>query len=127
MRRTRTTLLLSLATLAAFALGCATKSNDAQLATTIKAEMFSDPQTKDSGLQVAVKDGVVTLSGTVPSDAARYEAYKLATTTPESERPNRRASSRGAHANRRSNDRRRASGRNAGSGSCRNAGAPQFA
>ncbi len=82
MRRTRTALLLSLATLAAFALGCARKADDAQLATTIKAQMFSDPQTKDSGLQVAVKDGVVTLSGTVPSDAARYEAYKLATTTP---------------------------------------------
>lgn len=82
MRRTRTALLLSLAMLAALALGCANKANDTQLATTIKAEMFSDPQTKDSGLQVAVKDGVVTLSGTVPSDAARYEAYKLATTTP---------------------------------------------
>lgn len=82
MRRTRNALLLSLATLAALALGCATKPNDAQLTTSIKAQMFSDPQTKDSGLQVAVKDGVVTLSGTVPSDAARYEAYKLATTTP---------------------------------------------
>ena len=82
MRRTRTALLLSLAALAAFALGCARKADDAQLATTIKAQMFSDPQTKDSGLQVAVKDGVVTLSGTVSSDAARYEAYKLATTTP---------------------------------------------
>lgn len=82
MRRTRTALLFSLATLAALALGCANKTNDAQLATNIKAQMFSDPQTKDSALQVAVKDGVVTLSGTVPSDAARYEAYKLATTTP---------------------------------------------
>jgi len=82
MRRTRTALLLSLAALAALALGCARKADDAQLATTIKAQMFSDPQTKDSGLQVAVKDGVVTLSGTVSSDAARYEAYKLATTTP---------------------------------------------
>lgn len=82
MRRTRTALLLSLAALAALALGCARKADDAQLATTIKAQMFSDPQTKDSSLQVAVKDGVVTLSGTVSSDAARYEAYKLATTTP---------------------------------------------
>lgn len=82
MRRTRIALLISLAAVAVFAIGCARKSDDAQLATTIKAEMFSDPQTKDSGLQVAVKDSVVTLSGTVPSDAARYEAYKLATTTP---------------------------------------------
>lgn len=82
MSRTRTALFLSLVALAALALGCARKADDAQLATTIKAQMFSDPQTKDSGLQVAVKDGVVTLSGTVSSDAARYEAYKLATTTP---------------------------------------------
>ena len=82
MRRTRIALLISLTAVAVFAIGCARKSNDAQLATTIKAEMFSDPQTKDSGLQVAVKDSVVTLSGTVPSDAARYEAYKLAATTP---------------------------------------------
>ncbi|MGB7024123.1 MAG: BON domain-containing protein [Candidatus Acidiferrales bacterium] len=82
MRRTRTALLISLAAAVVLVIGCARKSNDAQLATTIKAQMFSDPQTKDSGLQVAVKDGVVTLSGTVPSDAARYQAYKLATTTP---------------------------------------------
>lgn len=82
MRRTRTAFLISLGTVAVFVMGCVQKSNDAQLATTIKAEMFSDPQTKDSGLQVDVKDGVVTLSGTVSSDAARYEAYKVATTTP---------------------------------------------
>ncbi|MGH9863938.1 MAG: BON domain-containing protein [Candidatus Acidiferrales bacterium] len=84
MRRTRTTILVSLAALMLGALnvGCAKKTDDAQLATTIKAQMFSDPQTKDSSLQVAVKDGVVTLSGTLPSDAARYEAYKLASSTP---------------------------------------------
>jgi BON domain len=63
----------------ALAAGCATKPNDAQLATNLKAQMFSDPQTKSADLQVAVKNGVVTLSGTAPSDAARYEAYKLAT------------------------------------------------
>jgi len=61
---------------------CASKANDAQLATNLKAEMFSDPQTKDTNLQVAVKDGIVTLSGDVPSDAARLEAYKIATNTP---------------------------------------------
>ncbi|MFZ0638830.1 MAG: BON domain-containing protein [Candidatus Acidiferrales bacterium] len=66
----------------ALAVGCATKPNDAQLATNLKAQMFSDPQTKSADLQVAVKNGVVTLSGTAPSDAARYEAYKLATSMP---------------------------------------------
>ncbi len=64
----------------ALAVGCATKPNDAQLATNLKAQMFSDPRTKSADLQVAVKNGVVTLSGSAPSDAARYEAYKLATT-----------------------------------------------
>ena len=63
--------------------GCGTnKPSDAQLTTNLKAQMFSNPQTKTADLQVAVKDGVVTLSGTAPSDAARYEAYKLAASTP---------------------------------------------
>jgi hypothetical protein len=63
-------------------IGCASKPNDVQLATDLKAQMFSDPQTKTANLQVAVKNGVVTLSGTAPSDAARYEAHKLAASMP---------------------------------------------
>lgn len=80
MPRSRAVLWVFLA--AALFAGCAKKPNDAQLAANIKAQMFSDPQTKDAGLQVAVKDGVVTLSGAVPSDAARYDAFKIATNTP---------------------------------------------
>ena len=75
-------LLIVSSLMAMLAMGCATKPTDAQLATNLKAQMFSDPQTKNADLQVAVKDGVVTLSGTAPSDAARYEAYKIATSTP---------------------------------------------
>jgi BON domain len=63
-------------------MGCAKKANDTQLANNIKAQLFSDPQTKDAGVQVAVKDGVATLTGTAPSDAAHLEAYKIATNTP---------------------------------------------
>lgn len=81
MRRLRTSLVAA-SFVSALALGCATKPNDAQLATNLKAQMFSDPQTKSADLQVSVTGGVVTLSGTAPSDAARYEAYKLATRTP---------------------------------------------
>jgi BON domain len=66
----------------ALAAGCAKKPDDAALVTNIKAQMFSDPQLKDSSLQVASTGGQITLSGTVPNDAARYEAYKLATQTP---------------------------------------------
>lgn len=62
--------------------GCAAKPNDAQLTTSLKAQMFSDPQIKDANLQVDVKNGVATLSGSVPSDAARLDAYKIAANTP---------------------------------------------
>ena len=61
---------------------CTTARNDDAIATDIKAKMFSDAQLKDSGLQVAVSKGQATLTGSVPSDAARYEAFKLATDTP---------------------------------------------
>lgn len=66
----------------AFAAGCSNKVNDAALVTTIKSEMFSDSQLKDSNLEVTSNNGEVTLAGSVSSDAARYEAFKLATQTP---------------------------------------------
>lgn len=82
-KRNLQTLLLTSSLALVYILGCGSnKPNDVQLATNLKAQMFSDPQTKTADLQVAVKDGVVTLSGTAPSDAARYEAYKLAASTP---------------------------------------------
>ena len=62
--------------------GCSSTKRDEAIATDLKAKMFSDPQLKDAGLQVAVTKGEATLTGTVPSDAARYEAFKLATETP---------------------------------------------
>lgn len=65
----------------AFAAGCAHKTNDAALVTTIKAQMFSDPQLKGAALQVAAVNGEVTLSGSVPDDAAHLEAYKIASQT----------------------------------------------
>ncbi len=72
----------SLAILAVvLAAGCAKKPDDTALVTTIKSQMFSDAQLKDASLQVTSKDGQVTLEGSVPSDAARYEAYKIATQT----------------------------------------------
>lgn len=81
MRGSKNALLVSVAALA-LVVGCAKKTSDAQLATNIKAQMFSDPQTQATGLQVAVKNGVVTLSGAMPSAAAQNEAVKLASSTP---------------------------------------------
>jgi hypothetical protein len=63
------------------ATGCSRKPDDAALVTNIKSQMFSDAQLKDASLQVTSKNGEVTLAGTVPNDAARYEAYKVATQT----------------------------------------------
>ena len=75
--------LFSVAVVAiAIASGCSNKVNDAALVTNIKSQMFSDAQLRDASLQVVSTKGEVTLSGSVPSDAARYEAFKLATQTP---------------------------------------------
>ncbi len=64
-----------------FAGGCARKPDDTAVVTNIKSQMFSDPQLKDTSLIVSSREGEVTLSGTVPTDAARYDAYKIATQT----------------------------------------------
>jgi outer membrane biosynthesis protein TonB len=78
MRRS-TTLLLAAVLALAFAAACNIAPNDAAIATDIKAKMFSDAQLKDSNLLVTVDKGQVTLAGSVPSDATRLAAYKLAT------------------------------------------------
>ena len=75
--------ILSIAVLAiALAAGCSSKPDDAALVTNIKSQMFSDQQLKTASLQVTSDNGQVTLTGTVPSDAARLDAFKIATQTP---------------------------------------------
>jgi hypothetical protein len=64
-----------------FAMGCSKKADDAAIITNVQSQMFSDPQLKGADLKVTSADGEVTLSGTVPSDAARLDAFKLATQT----------------------------------------------
>ncbi len=75
--------VLAVATLSIFfATGCAKKADDAAIVTNIQAQMFSDPQLRGADLKVTSAQGEVTLSGTVPSDTARLDAYKLASQTP---------------------------------------------
>ncbi|MGA7226027.1 MAG: BON domain-containing protein [Candidatus Acidiferrales bacterium] len=64
-----------------FAMGCAKKADDAAIITNIQSQMFSDLQLKGSDVKVTSSHGEVTLSGTVPDDAARLDAYKLALQT----------------------------------------------
>jgi hypothetical protein len=74
--------VLSIAVLVSiFAAGCSRKVDDATLATQIKSQMFSDMQLNGANLEITSKDGQVTLTGTVPNDAARYKAYKIANET----------------------------------------------
>jgi BON domain len=77
-RSMRQRLLFSVAILAiAFGSGCSKKPDDAALVASIKSQMFSDAQLKGSNLDVTAKNGEVTLSGTVPNDAAHLDAYKI--------------------------------------------------
>lgn len=72
-------LLLAIALLGA---GCSRGPSDSQISTNVKARLFSDVALRGSALKVVVKNGVATISGRVPSVAARYEAFKLASETP---------------------------------------------
>ena len=75
-------LVLAVAVLSIFfAIGCAKKADDAAIITNIQSQMFSDPELKGADLKVTSSNGEVTLSGTVPSDGARLDAFKLATQT----------------------------------------------
>jgi len=67
---------------------CTTTPSDDALATKIKASLFSDPTTKAANLNIAVKDGVVTLSGDVPSSDVELKAMKVANSTPGVKRVN---------------------------------------
>jgi hypothetical protein len=72
-------LVLAVAVLCVFfAMGCAKKADDAAIVTNIQSQMFSDPQLKGADVKVSSTHGEVTLRGTVPGDAARLDAYKLA-------------------------------------------------
>ena len=72
-------LVLAVAVLSIFfAMGCARKTDDAAMVTNIQSRMFSDPQLKGADVKVTSTHGEVTLSGTVPGDGARLDAYKLA-------------------------------------------------
>ncbi|MFL6352460.1 MAG: BON domain-containing protein [Bryobacteraceae bacterium] len=51
--------------------------SDNKLATGIKANLFSDAITKSANVNVAVKDGVVTLTGEVPSSDVELQAVKI--------------------------------------------------
>ncbi len=60
---------------------CNKSVSDDSLANDIKAKLYSDDTTKPASINVAVKDGVVTLSGDVASSDIALEAMKVANGT----------------------------------------------
>ena len=73
--------LLSILTLSIFLAVACNKPSDDSITTQIQAKMFSDPLLKSASVNVAVKDGIVTLTGVVPDDAARLAAREIASKT----------------------------------------------
>jgi hypothetical protein len=78
MFRKQVLFFLSLTLLVCFACN---KANDATITTDIQAKMFADPLLKSASVNVSTKDGIVTLTGQVPDDAARLAARNIASQT----------------------------------------------
>lgn len=81
MRKPGIFLVASLLALLSLTAACTRGRSDDAIANDIKARMFSAQELRDSNIEVAVKDGEVTLSGEAASDADRLAAYKLASET----------------------------------------------
>ena len=78
----RKLLFPALSLLLLFTFACNNKPGDDAVTTSIKAKLYSEPLLKSASIDVAAKDGIVTLTGQVPDDAARLAAQHIATTTP---------------------------------------------
>jgi BON domain-containing protein len=78
----RKILFSSLSLFLLFSFACNNKPSDDAVSTSIKAKLYSEPLLKSTSVDVTAKDGIVTLSGKVPDDAARLAAQHIAATTP---------------------------------------------
>ena len=70
--------LLLLTALIASVSGCSRRASDEAMAKDIQGKISSDPDTRDSPVSVAAKDGKVTLSGSVRSPAAQQKIDQIA-------------------------------------------------
>ena len=74
--------LLPLLILLTFFPACARRSADDKMAEDIRQKVAADPDTRDSQVAVAAKDGKVTLSGKVRTPAAQKRIEEIATEEP---------------------------------------------
>lgn len=75
MRRAALSIVMAAVLLTA---GCSRGPSNEAVVNDIKAKLYSDAELRAANLSVTAREGIVTLEGEVPSERARYEAFKLA-------------------------------------------------
>src|SRR5271163_3415327 len=68
--------------LLSFPIGCSKRPSDDTITKDIQAKVAADPDTKDSHVTVASKDGKVTLTGTASTPAAQQKLEAIARQEP---------------------------------------------
>src|SRR5262252_1451884 len=74
--------LLTLTLLMGMTIGCSKKPNDDSIAKDIQDKVAADPDTKDSQVNVAAKEGKVTLTGKVKTPKAQKKVEDIAQAEP---------------------------------------------
>ena len=74
--------IVLLSVLMGFSVACSKHSNDETISKDIQSKVSADPDTKDSQVNVAAKDGKVTLTGNVSSPAAQQKLEQIAREEP---------------------------------------------
>jgi hypothetical protein len=74
--------IVFLITLVGLSIACSRHPSDSEITKDIQGKVAADPETKDSQVAVATKNGKVTLSGPVKSPAAQQEVEKIAREEP---------------------------------------------
>jgi len=76
------TSVVLLTALLGLSIACSKHPSDDAIAKDIQSKVAADPETKDSDVNVTVKDGKVTLTGTVKTPAAQQEIEQIAKDEP---------------------------------------------
>src|SRR5262249_30987866 len=74
--------IASVCLLLCFSFGCTKKPDDQAITKDIQSKVAADPDTKDSNVTVASRDGKVTLSGTASNPAAQQKLEQIARQEP---------------------------------------------
>lgn len=83
MRMHKRSISIALLTaLLGLSMACSKHSNDDTIAKDIQTKVAADPETKDSDVTVAAKDGKVTLSGKVKTSAVQQKVEQIAREEP---------------------------------------------